>query len=238
MDSYEPSDDALTLITLHQAKGLEFPVVMMAGMEEGLLPHSRSLDTIKEIEERAAPVLRGHDPRQRTIVFAAGVPPTFSVQRRRLLAIALPAGHTRRRAGFSVIGPPARLPRRCAPAESVPPSRNEDAVIGGDWSTARRESRTRLGDSGDGATGAATRGRLRGNIDEKLTEWTASRSVRPSEPERIPLGVGEIVRHPVFGEGVVQEVQGSGDDEQASINFANGIGLKRLLVSIAPLQRG
>ena len=62
--------------------------------------------------------------------------------------------------------------------------------------------------------------------------------MQASEPARIPLTVGEIVRHPVFGEGVVQEVQGSGDEEQASINFANGIGLKRLLVSIAPLQRG
>ena len=51
VDNYEDADDSITLITLHQAKGLEFPVVFMVGMEEGLLPHSRSLESEDQLEE-------------------------------------------------------------------------------------------------------------------------------------------------------------------------------------------
>jgi DNA helicase-2/ATP-dependent DNA helicase PcrA len=50
-DTYEGDADAVTLITVHAAKGLEFPVVFIAGLEEGLFPHSRALDDEKELEE-------------------------------------------------------------------------------------------------------------------------------------------------------------------------------------------
>jgi DNA helicase-2/ATP-dependent DNA helicase PcrA len=51
IDNYDDSMDAIVLMTLHNAKGLEFPVVFIIGMEEGLFPHSRSMQNQYEIEE-------------------------------------------------------------------------------------------------------------------------------------------------------------------------------------------
>jgi DNA helicase II / ATP-dependent DNA helicase PcrA len=51
LDSMDKSADAVTMMTLHSAKGLEFPVVFLVGMEEGIFPHMRSMDSDKELEE-------------------------------------------------------------------------------------------------------------------------------------------------------------------------------------------
>ena len=62
LDSYDGSLDRVTLMTVHAAKGLEFPVVFMAGMEEGLFPLARSSESRRGARRGAASLLRRHDP--------------------------------------------------------------------------------------------------------------------------------------------------------------------------------
>ncbi|MEJ7660525.1 MAG: 3'-5' exonuclease [Hymenobacter sp.] len=63
VDSYDAEADAVTLMTLHAAKGLEFPLVLILGLEENIFPHSRSLLRGRRDGGRAAAGLRRHDAR-------------------------------------------------------------------------------------------------------------------------------------------------------------------------------
>ena len=51
IDRWDEAKDAVTLMTAHNAKGLEFPTVIVTGLEEGLFPHASSYDSIEELEE-------------------------------------------------------------------------------------------------------------------------------------------------------------------------------------------
>ena len=186
VDSYEESDDALTLITLHQAKGLEFPVVFIAGLEEGLLPHSRSMESEEELEE------------ERRLCYVG----ITRAQRKLYLLRAF------RRALWGNSGPTtaSRFLRE------IP-----DRLV---------KSAARPGPQGQPARSSSwTNGALSN---------AAPPAAAPSRP--IPH-IGELVRHSVFGEGVVTDCVEAMGDHEVTVHFRGDVGVKRLLLSFARLEK-
>ena len=186
VDSYEESDDSLTLITLHQAKGLEFPVVFIAGLEEGLLPHSRSMESEEELEE------------ERRLCYVG----ITRAQRRLYLLRAF------RRALWGNSGPTtaSRFLRE------IP-----DRLV---------KSAARSGPQGQPARTAS------------WTNGALSNAAPPvAAPSRPVPRIGELVRHSVFGEGVVMDCVEDRGDHEVTVRFEGDVGLKRLLLSFARLEK-
>jgi len=184
--------DAVTLTTLHAAKGLEYPVVFLAGLEEGVLPHLRALDDPPQLEE------------ERRVLY---VGMTRAQERLYLL-------HARRRFqnGAYRAHPVSRYLAEIPAAEvERPPSGRRGASTRTEGWAAARERRASLA------------GRVPGD----------GRTETPTEPAFAP---GERVVHGSFGEGVVVSCETLPGDQQVTVAF-EGRGVKRLLLSYAPLSR-
>ncbi|HEX5009743.1 MAG TPA: 3'-5' exonuclease, partial [Planctomycetota bacterium] len=118
VDSYDPNADRLVLMTLHAAKGLEFPAVFMVGLEEGQLPHARTLDDDDDVQEERRLCYVGMTRAQRHLVlscaarratFGAWMPTVPS----RFLG-EIPAAHAEREERGPRAGPYAPLGRERA----------------------------------------------------------------------------------------------------------------------------
>lgn len=227
-DQSEDPENAgvVTLMTLHTAKGLEFPVVFLTGMEHGIFPHQRSMTDEKEMqEERRLAYVGITRARQRLYVTRA---------------------ETRQQWGQSQYNPPSPFLVEI-PSALVHWEREGSSVPGG-WGSASYVSGS-FGGSGTYG-GGARRG------EDSGSWWGAGaggsgRSQRMGAPARqkagrieqdrevLALSVGEQVDHKTFGRGTVIQLEGSGDKVIAKVRFGTGDAAqeKRLLVRSAPLTK-
>ena len=187
-DEYDEDADATTLITLHAAKGLEFPVVFITGFEEGICPHQRALED---------PNRAGALEEERRLVYVG-----MTRARQRLYLV-----YAFRRSLYG-----SRMTNKPSPyLRDIPPS-----LLRLRQTQARRS-----------ATAAKPAG------PPTLVEQPAASVARITGPQ---FRAGERVQHPKFGEGVVLQSEIFRGDEEVTVNFP-GIGIKRLSVSLAPLEK-
>ncbi|MSQ06581.1 MAG: AAA family ATPase [Dehalococcoidia bacterium] len=187
VDGYEETEDSVTLITLHQAKGLEFPVVFIVGLEEGLLPHNRSLDDPAQLEE------------ERRLCYVG----ITRARERLYLLRAFRRGFMGGNSGPTIA---SRFLREIPQHLLASPAQ-----------------------SGKGT--APQRSPVVAAMTHAVTAAAAPAPVRPA------LQSGNLVRHTSFGEGVVLSCVAASGDHEVTIQFRDGVGVKRLLLSYAPLER-
>ena len=216
VDTLDENVDAPTLMTLHTAKGLEFPVVFMIGMEEGLFPHSRSFEDPAQMEE------------ERRLCYV-GV--TRAKERLYLL-------HAFRRTmyGSSEPGDPSRfladIPRELL--TNTGETRGKPQRGTSSFQTRRSEK----WDRDETAEEESDRPSVRRNTSS--TSRSSSSRDRVTEKRSAPateFKAGDKVQHASFGSGVVVSSKVTGADEEVEVAFI-GKGVKRLIARYAGLTKG
>jgi DNA helicase-2/ATP-dependent DNA helicase PcrA len=225
-DTLVDDDDRVTLITLHAAKGLEFPVVFLVGLEEGLLPHSRAVD--------------GEDPREleeeRRLAYV-GITRAMQI-------LYLTHAFRRTRFGQEDFSEPSRF------LNALPEAAVERASQAPKISTgvgARPAGRGGYG--GNGAYGGANAARWGGSPGTGRNGGASPGGARSSygggangnRPSAEPAALGgfkpgDRVSHEKFGAGQVVNVKNLSDDQDVTIKFADGQ-IKTLSANFARIQR-
>ena len=179
IDNYSQDTNAVTLMTLHAAKGLEFPVVFMAGMEEGIFPHSRSLFDGEQMEE------------ERRLCY---VGMTRAKERLYLLY-----ANTRLLYGSTNHNPPSRF------ILEIPP---ELQGAGSEWGVNARGSINGDSICGGGATGHATGAGSWSAQPMYAAPIVQDPGKHREELLGLELSPGDKITHAKFGEGIVAAIDG------------------------------
>jgi DNA helicase-2/ATP-dependent DNA helicase PcrA len=220
---------SVSLMTLHGAKGLEFDVVFLTGMEEGIFPLNQSLAEPDELEE------------ERRLCYVG-----ITRARRQLYV-----SHTWRRLLYGSFQD--SLPSRFL--KEIPEELVEDVVGGlilgqGRFSDVRSPFSERYrqryaartgtsGNSDQGGLPSRGAGTMTGSVrgKERVAALATSGAPAPSTgAEALGLVAGEAVRHPRFGAGVVTHVEGEGQESRAEVRFVEGR-VRRFILHLTPLTR-
>ena len=219
-DAVDQASGAVTLMTLHAAKGLEFRAVAIIGLEEGQLPHSRARESQDELEE------------ERRLCFVG-----ITRAMRRLL---MTSSRYRTLRGIPERTIPSRFLEEL-PRESCLFSDQADAMAARDM----RDFIERGGDPDEHSDAgpryvaegefAAKPGPKRAGLAWGASSLGSPGAGKPKSPANTPFPVGAIVRHPQFGEGEVLSIT-AGANARATIRF-KGVGTKTLVLEYARLTR-
>ncbi|MGO4530815.1 DNA helicase PcrA [Paenibacillus sp. 2TAF8] len=237
-DDEEDQSDAVTLMTMHSAKGLEFPVVFIVGMEEGVFPHSRAFMDNEELEEERRLAYVGITRAEEQLFLSCA-------QMRTLF-------------GRTTANPPSRF------LDEIPDELKEDTSIardryrrgtstgggsyggrglgssggsnfGGAASASKLfEQQSRSGSSAS-ASGPTSRVTMSTSRPTSAAPTSASKSV--SSDSAAGFKAGDKVQHGKWGTGTIVAVKGSGNDTELQIAFPAPVGVKRLLAGFAPITK-
>ncbi|MFY9790174.1 MAG: UvrD-helicase domain-containing protein [Candidatus Sulfotelmatobacter sp.] len=247
----------ITLMSLHAAKGLEFPLVFLSGLEEGLFPHSRTMLQPDDVEEERRLCYVGMTRAMDQLILTRAIYrrrygtdlPEASVPSRFLEEVPAPLLEElgrRRGSGSGYVGT-AALGR---PAGRSPATHNadshysyEDEDQSAAWQASRGDGRPRPS-SGAKPRSATTAPAKPYNSIENIAEFFASRGKKFTVPKTVveePTGKrgfrpGQKVRHPKYGEGTVYQREGEGEEAKITVQFLR-FGLKKLVEKYAQLER-
>jgi DNA helicase-2/ATP-dependent DNA helicase PcrA len=209
-DTVVGNEDGVTLMTLHTAKGLEWPVVVLTGLEHGLFPLARAEEQPDGLEE------------ERRLCYVGLT--------RAKDKLYLTWARARRRGGELRPGMPSRFLRSLPP--EVLDEKRTTSLWAPDWRSGDRANRR----SGSQVFGRAS-GRAERPSDRPIA-GSPDRPIEESSQDSPRYVKGERVRHRRFGSGTIQGLTGTGRDLKVSVAFDDeDVGVKQLLVAYAGLER-